>query len=57
MGFRELPYVDEVGVSDPQDALLWMGSSEVKMSVCGGGVYVVLGDTREGYNSNVRWKK
>jgi hypothetical protein len=33
------------------------GSSVLKISVCGGGVYVVLEEEREGYSSNVRWKK
>jgi hypothetical protein len=27
------------------------------MSVCGGGVYCVLDEEREGYSSKVRWKK
>ena len=44
-------------MGDPQEALPCTGSSDLKMSVCGGGVNVGLDDEREGYSSNVRWKK
>lgn len=33
---------------EPQEALWCTGSSEWKMSVCGGGVNVLSGDEREG---------
>jgi hypothetical protein len=56
-GFARLSYEGEVGASDPHEALPCIGSSDVKMSVCGGGAYVVLVDEREGYSSKVRWKK
>lgn len=46
-----------MGDNDPQEAFRCTGSSEVKMSVCGGGVYAVLKGEREGYSSKVRWKK
>jgi hypothetical protein len=47
----------KVGANEPQDAFRCFGSSDVKMFVCGGGVYAVLDREREGYSSKVRWKK
>jgi hypothetical protein len=45
------------GASEDHALVLCPGSSEVKMSVPGGGEYVVPGDEREGYSSKARWKK
>jgi hypothetical protein len=56
IGFVQLEGGCEAGANDPQEACRCSGSSDVKMSVCGGGVYAVW-EEREGYSSNVRWKK
>jgi hypothetical protein len=53
-GFRLLPGVGEEGEKELQEAFRCTGSSDVKMSVWGGGVYVVEERDREGYSSKVR---
>lgn len=57
IGFGSVSCVREVGVRGPQEALWCAGSSEVKISVCGGGWKVVSGEERAGESSMVRWKK
>jgi hypothetical protein len=52
--FKVLSGVGRQGEKEPQEAFRCTGSSDVKMSVWGGGVYAVLERDREGYNSKVR---
>jgi hypothetical protein len=52
--FLELSQACGEGGNEPQEAFRCTGSAEVKMSVCGGGVYAEVVKEREGYSSNVR---